>query len=115
MQIRPREILTYTMPSGRSPYRHWYTQIRDEKTKTVISNRIRRLETGNFGDFKRLRQDLYELRIHYGPGYRIYFGSFQNTVVVLLCGGTKGTQQRDIIRAENYWNDFLQRIKEHPQ
>ena len=70
MQIRPREILNYTMPNGRSPYRQWYTRIKDEKAQIAISNRITRLRTGNFGDFKRLGTNLYELRIHYGPGYR---------------------------------------------
>ena len=77
MQIRPREILTYTTPSGRNPYRRWYTRIRDQKAQIAISNRINRLQAGNFGDFKRLSSDLYELRIHYGPGYRVYFGVFQ--------------------------------------
>ena len=112
MQIRPREILNYTMPSGRSPYRQWYTQLKDEKTQIVISNRITRLRAGNFGDFRRLDAGLYELRIHYGPGYRVYFGVFQNDIIILLCGGAKGTQQRDITRAKNCWNDFLKRIKE---
>ena len=84
MQIRPREILNYTTPSGRNPYRQWYTRITDEKAQIAISNRITRLRVGNFGDFKRLGQDLYELRIHYGPGYRVYFGVFQNDIVILL-------------------------------
>ena len=98
MQIRPKEILNYTTVNGRSPYRQWYTQIKDEKAQIAISNRITRLRVGNFGDFRRLDAGLYELRIHYGPGYRIYFGVFQNDIVILLCGGTKGTQQRDITR-----------------
>ncbi len=112
MQIRPREILHYTTPSGRNPYRQWYTRIKDQKTQIAISNKISRLRSGNLGDFKRLSKDLYELRIHHGPGYRIYFGVFQNDIVILLCGGTKGTQQRDIIRAQNYWDDFLERMEE---
>lgn len=112
MQIRPREILHYTTPSGRNPYRQWYTRIKDQKTQIAISNRISRLRTGNFGDFKRLSKDLYELRIHYGPGYRVYFGVFQNDIVILICAGDKSTQQRDITRAKNYWNDFLERMKE---
>ena len=115
MQIHPREIRIYTTPNGRAPYRQWYARIKDGKLRTIISTRLTRLETGNLGDFKRLNQDLYELRIHYGPGYRIYFGSFQNTVVILLCAGTKGTQQRDITRAQNYWNDFIQQTKEQSQ
>lgn len=112
MQIRPREILYYTTPNGRNPYRRWYTRLKDQKTQIVISNRIARLRSGNFGDFKRLNTDLYELRVHYGLGYRVYFGVFQNDIVILLCGGVKGTQQRDIISAQNYWNDFLEQMKE---
>ena len=111
MQIRPREILTYTTPNKRNPYRQWYTQIKDEKAQIALSNRITRLRAGNFGDFRRLDAGLYELRIHYGPGYRIYFGIFQNDIVILLCGGTKGTQQRDITRAKNYWNNFIEQMK----
>ena len=112
MQIRPREILTYITPSGRDSYQQWYTRIKDQKAQIAISNRITRLRIGNFGDFKRLSSGLYELRIDYGPGYRVYFGLFQNDTVILLCGGTKGTQQRDINRAQNYWNDFLKQMKE---
>lgn len=81
MQIHPREILTYTTPNGRSPYRQWYTRIKDEKVQIATSNRIARLRTGNFGDFKRLDPNLYELRIHYGPGYRVYFGVFRMTLL----------------------------------
>ena len=83
MQIRPREILHWTTPSGRNPYRQWYTRIKDQKTQVTISNRISRLRSGNLGDFKRLSKDLYELRIHQGPEYRIYFGVFQNDIVNL--------------------------------
>lgn len=81
------------------------------RTQIAISNRISRLRSGNFGDFKRLSKDLDELRIHRGPGYSIYFGVFQNDIVILLCEGTKGTQPREIIRAQNYWNDFLEQMK----
>lgn len=112
MQICPREILHYTTPSGHDPYRRWYTAIKDQKTQIVISNRISRLRTGNFGDFKRLNKDIYELRIHYGPGYRVYFGLYNNDIVILLCGGDKGTQHRDITRAQSYWSDFIKRMQE---
>ncbi|MDD9974797.1 MAG: type II toxin-antitoxin system RelE/ParE family toxin [Candidatus Poribacteria bacterium] len=59
--------------------------------------------------YKRLNRDLYELRIDYGPGYRVYFGMFTSRIVILLCGGRKGTQQRDIARAQNYWNELRSR------
>ena len=112
MQIRPREILHHTTSTGNNPYQRWYMRLKDQRAQIAISNRISRLRSGNFGDFKRLSTDLYELRIHYGPGYRVYFGIFQRDIVILLCGGTKGTQPRDIIRAQNYWNDFLEQMKE---
>ena len=108
MQIRPREILNYTTPSGRNPYRQWYTRITDEKAQIAISNRITRLRVGNFGDFKRLGQDLYELRIHYGPGYRVYFGVFQNDIVILLCGGGDRPKSKDLgfckLKQKRLWN-----------
>ncbi len=112
MQIRPREILHYTTSSGNNPYQRWYMRLKDQRVQIAIANKISRLRSGNFGDFKRLSKDFYELRIHYGPGYRVYFGVFQHDIVILLWGGTKGTQQRDIIRAQNYWNDFLEQMKE---
>lgn len=61
MQIRPREILYYATPNGRNPYRQSDTRIKDQKTQIAISNRISRLRLGNFGDFKRLDKDLYEI------------------------------------------------------
>ncbi|MDE0466572.1 MAG: type II toxin-antitoxin system RelE/ParE family toxin [Candidatus Poribacteria bacterium] len=111
MQIRPQGIRNYITPTGRDPYRQWHAQIKDGRTRAIITTRIERLQHGNPGDFRRLNKDLYELRIDYGPGYRVYFGRFHD-FIILLGGGTKRTQQRDITRSQNYWNDFLERIKE---
>jgi putative addiction module killer protein len=63
---------------------------------------------GNFGDSKRLGE-VFELRIHVGPGYRVYYGRGANDMVILLCGGDKGSQARDIERAEAYWRDYRSR------
>lgn len=112
MQIRPESVLNYVTPTGRDPYRQWYRGIKDEKTRAIITTRIERLQLGNPGDSRRLNKDLYELRIDYGPGYRVYFGFLYNKIIILLCGGTKRTQQRDIAKAQNFWNEFLERIKE---
>ncbi|MBF5058634.1 type II toxin-antitoxin system RelE/ParE family toxin [Candidatus Neptunochlamydia vexilliferae] len=72
--------------------------------------RIARLEVGNFGDAKAIKgcRGLYELRIHIGPGYRIYFGRQGNIMVILLSGGKKGTQRQDILKAGEYWQDYLE-------
>lgn len=111
MQIRPEGVRHYITPNGRDPYRQWYTSIKDQKTRAIITSRIDRLQRGNPGDSKRVNKDLYELRIDYGPGYRIYFGLLRNSIVILLGGGTKGTQQRDIERAQLHWNEFLARTQ----
>jgi len=65
--------------------------------------RIARLREGNFGDAKPIGEGVHELRVHHGPGYRIYFGRQGRAVVILLCGGDKQTQPRDIARAKRYW------------
>ena len=113
MQIRPEGVRNYITPNGRDPYRQWYTSIKDRKTQAIITSRIDRLQHGNPGDCKWLSRGLYELRIDYGPGYRVYFGLFRNRVVILLGGGTKRTQQRDIVRSQVYWNEFLERVKDN--
>jgi putative addiction module killer protein len=112
MQVVAREVRNYITPEGRNPFRQWLTQLQDKRTRANIQRRIARLQEGNFGDFRRLNRDLYELRINYGPGYRVYFGILASHVVILLCGGQKGTQQRDITRAQNYWNEIRSRNNE---
>ena len=113
MQIITRDVRNYITPEGRNPFRQWLTQLQDKKARANIQRRIARLREGNFGDFRRLNRDLWELRINYGPGYRVYFGMFTSHIVILLCGGRKGTQQRDIARAQNYWNELRSRSHEY--
>ncbi|MBI1925267.1 type II toxin-antitoxin system RelE/ParE family toxin [Candidatus Poribacteria bacterium] len=79
--------------------------IKDKKVRSIIRHRIARLRQGNLGDHRRLTGDLIELRIHYGAGHRLYCGERGGTIVILLCGGTKRTQQRDIQQAKAYWQD----------
>ncbi len=80
-------------------FQHWQTRLKDRFAVAKINARIRRLSNGNFGDVKVLREKIFELRIDYGPGYRIYFTQRQKLVVLLLAGGEKSTQQADIERA----------------
>ena len=65
-----------------------------------------RLEEGNFGDYRSVGESVFELRLHLGSGYRIYFGEVDNKVVLVLCGGDKSTQQRDIDNAKTYWLEY---------
>ncbi len=79
-------------------------------TRAIIRRRITRLELGNFGDAKQIKgaKGLYELRIHEGPGYRVYYGKKGQVIVVLLTAGKKGTQAKDIEKAKQYWSDYLE-------
>ena len=85
--------------------------LRDTQTKARILSRLDRLETGNLGDIKLLREGVSEIRIDCGPGYRVYFGMASKTVVLLLSGGDKRKQDADIRRAIKYWQDFKRRQK----
>lgn len=72
----------------------------------MIRTRINRMRMGNLGDNKSVGEGVSEMRIAFGPGYRVYFAIDKGTVVVLLCGGDKGTQERDIERAKRYWKEY---------
>lgn len=109
MEVRPRTVRTYVASDGDEPFQEWFNRLKDKKVRSAVLARIDRLRSGNFGDHRRLTGDLYELRIHYGAGYRVYFGDVDGETVVLLCGGSKRTQKRDIQKAEEYWKEFRSR------
>ena len=77
-------------------FRKWWTQLKDERAKGLIFARLDRLAYGHAGDVAPVEEGISELRIHYGPGYRVYFQRWRNTLIVLLCGGDKSTQSKDI-------------------
>lgn len=77
----------------------WFSSLRDRETKTRIQVRIDRLQLGNFGQHRELKGGVGELKIDFGPGYRVYYARRGEVVVILLCGGTKSRQQADIARA----------------
>jgi len=88
------------------PFNKWIKDLRDQRAKVKILTRISRLEDGNFGDHRILEGKIGELKIDYGPGYRIYFARNGNTVVILLCGGDKSTQKQDIKSAKELAKDL---------
>ena len=112
MEIIPRDVRNYVTPDGREPYEEWVNSYRNRKTRAIIRERINRLHLGNFGDYKRLTTDLYELRIHYGPGYRgVSWGGRPCDSNSALWWIQK-TQRRDIQKAKEYWEELRRRTDE---
>lgn len=89
----------------------WFSELADARAQAKIAVRINRVAAGNFGDCKLLHPGLFELRIDWGPGYRIYYAMLSKTRVMLLCGGDKRRQSADIKRALQYLNDYRARTR----
>lgn len=109
MNIFPRVVRNYVSEQGRVPFEVWLQSLKDRKARAIIRNRINRIRLGNMGDTEPVGEGVFELRIHYGPGYRVYYGELEMTVVILLCGGIKRSQRRDIERAKTYWQNLRSR------
>ena len=103
------DIRRYITKSGKDVIGEWLADLYDERAEAKIIVRIDRMAAGNFGDCKRLRDGISELRIDWGPGYRIYYAMSGRTCVLLLCGGDKRKQSADIKRAVAYWKDYKER------
>ena len=105
-EASPREIQIYATPDGKCPFLEWLESLRDINARAKIRTRLDRVEAGNLGDYKPVGNGVCELRIDYGPGYRVYFGQVGTTIILLLCGGDKSTQEKDILQAIKYWTDY---------
>jgi putative addiction module killer protein len=105
------DIRHYLTTSGTDIFEEWLDSLRDTKAEARIAARIARLAAGNFGDCKPLRDGVWELRIDWGPGYRVFYGMIGRMSVLLLCGGDKRRQATDINRAVEYWNDYARRTE----
>lgn len=100
------EVREYETADERRPFAEWMQALRNREARARIVARIVRLQAGNRGDWRGIGGALFELRIDYGPGYRIYCGQDGETLVLLLCGGDKRTQTQDIERAHEHWKDY---------
>jgi putative addiction module killer protein len=105
MEVLPTRVEVYELPNGSSPFQIWLDSLADIKTRLIVRKRLARLRAGNFGDCK-FFESIAELRIDYGPGYRIYIGKKGDSLVILLAGGTKKSQAGDIQKAKQYWQDL---------
>jgi putative addiction module killer protein len=103
VEAQPRELRVYETPSGTVPFDDWLNGLRDAKGRARIQVRLDRLENGNFGDCDPVGEGVFELRMDFGPGYRAYFAEENATIVLLLIGGDKKTQVKDIKTAKSYW------------
>jgi putative addiction module killer protein len=93
------EVLIYEDEFGYSAFSEWLKNIGDKSIRSKILTRLDRVKAGNFGDYKYLENGVFELRFMFGPGYRIYFGKVEERVIVLLQGGDKSSQKKDILKA----------------
>lgn len=103
------EIRRYQTEEGRTPVSDWLRGLRDARARAQMEIRLRRLAAGNFGDCKPVGAGVLELRVDVGTGYRLYCGRHGQALVVLLCGGDKGSQAADIRLAKEFWADWKRR------
>ena len=109
MEAKPKELRIFVTEEGREPFNEWLASLNDRKVRAKIRVRLDRVSLGNFGDCHGVGEGVQELRMDYGPGYRIYLGQDGSTIVLLLCGGDKSTQTKDIETAKRYWNEYRRR------
>lgn len=109
MLIVPKELLAYRTREGRIPFNDWLDELHDQNIVARVLAGLARVRRGNLGDCKSVGEGVSELRMDYGPGYRVYFAQKGRTLVILLCAGDKRTQEKDIQRAKQYWHDYKQR------
>ena len=98
-----RQLKVLETEGGRCPFEEWYRGLKDKQTRIRVLARLTRVQTGNMGDCKPVGQEVFELRLDFGPGYRIYFARHRDVVIVLLAGGDKRAQQKDIDAARSLW------------
>ena len=103
------EINHYLTPDGQDLFSDWVAVLRDQMAAARIAARIERLHLGLFGDSKPLGDGVWELRVDWGPGYRVYYARAGGRLILLLCGGDKRMQQADIKTAKRHWREWQRR------
>lgn len=100
-------VRQYVTADGKRPFGEWVRSL-TSAIGARIQLRVQRFELGNLGDHENIGEGVWEARVMFGPGYRIYFGKDGAAIIVLLAGGDKGSQARDIARAQRFWRDYLE-------
>ena len=106
-------VREYLTRDRRSPFREWLDGL-DVAVGARVQARVLRFETGNLGDHKTVGGGVWEARLDFGPGYRLYFGKDGRSAILLLAGGSKASQTKDIGQAQGFWRDYLE-AKRHGQ
>ncbi len=102
----PVKVEVYETTDGNAPFITWLRGLNDLRTRAIIRTRINRIRVGHWGLRRSLGDGVWELKIDFGPGYRVYYGHENQEIVILLAGGDKHSQTRDIEKAKRYWNNF---------
>ena len=103
-------VIVYRTQEGDEPFTGWLFSLRDKTLRQRVETRINRIEQGNYGDHRRF-QGILEIRLNFGKGYRLYCGEDGGILVVLLAGGDKSSQHKDITKALDYWRDYHEQKK----
>lgn len=106
MEVKTRKIVYLELDSGKCPFEDWLDGIKDPKLAYAVDARLVRVRDGNFGDHKSVGDGVFELRIPKGPGLRVYYGLKGDELVILLGGGDKSTQKKDIVSAKELWSKY---------
>ncbi len=103
------KLKIYETSTGKCPFDKWFNDLTDQKAQALIDLRLERIKRGNFGNCESVGNAVCELKIDFGPGYRVYFGKLGLQIILLLCAGDKKSQQKDIEKAKKYFQDFKER------
>lgn len=103
----PKLVNVHEDEEGREPFTEWLYALKDVTGRKRILARVSRLQQGNYGDCEPVGEGVKELRLFFGPGYRVYFGEHLENVIILLCGGDKSSQHGDILKAKTLWREYL--------
>jgi putative addiction module killer protein len=105
VEAKQRTLSFYRTKENTEPCHDWLSGLRDKEGRATIRTRLNRVQNGNLSNCKSVGDGVHELKIDLGPGYRVYFGTDGDSII-LLYGGDKDTQVRDIVKAKQYWSDY---------
>ncbi|MCA9398512.1 MAG: type II toxin-antitoxin system RelE/ParE family toxin [Candidatus Omnitrophica bacterium] len=105
-KVWPKKVIFYVDQKGHEPFAKWLNNLKDPLGYKKIIARLRRLEQGNYGYCRSVGKGILELKINYGPGYRLYFVEKDDSIIILFSGGSKETQKEDIKIAQLYWKEY---------